>query len=36
LLLFGPGIYFQTGQVFFVPKWLKGEFVSILRWLHSG
>jgi hypothetical protein len=27
---FGPGMYFQTGQVIFVPKWPKGEFVSIL------
>jgi hypothetical protein len=23
-------MYFQTGQVIFVPEWLKGEFVSIL------
>jgi hypothetical protein len=23
-------MYFQTGQVIFVPKWPKGEFVSIL------
>jgi hypothetical protein len=28
--MFGPGIYFQTGQVIFVPEWPKGEFVSIL------
>jgi len=27
---FGPGMYFQTGQVIFVPEWPKGEFVSIL------
>jgi hypothetical protein len=27
--VFGPGMYFQTGQVIFVPEWLKGEFVSI-------
>jgi hypothetical protein len=27
---FGPRIYFQTGQVIFVPEWPKGEFVSIL------
>jgi len=27
---FGPGIYFQTGQVIFVPEWPNGEFVSIL------
>jgi hypothetical protein len=26
----GPGMYFQTGQVFFfVPEWPTGEFVSI-------
>jgi len=29
-------MYFQTGQVVFVPKWPKGEFVSILYWQHSG
>jgi len=29
---FGPGMYFQTGQVIFVPKWPKGEFVSILAY----
>jgi hypothetical protein len=23
-------MYFQTGQVIFVPEWPKGEFVSIL------
>jgi hypothetical protein len=28
--VFGPGMYFQTGQVIFVPEWPKGEFVSIL------
>jgi hypothetical protein len=33
---FGPRMYFQTGQVFFIPEWLKGEFVSILCWQHSG
>jgi hypothetical protein len=27
---FRPGMYFQTGQVIFVPEWPKGEFVSIL------
>jgi hypothetical protein len=27
---FGPGMYFQTGQVIFVLEWPKGEFVSIL------
>jgi len=27
---FGPGMYFQTSQVIFVPEWPKGEFVSIL------
>jgi hypothetical protein len=34
--VFGPGMYFQTGQMFFVPEWPKGEFVSILCWQHSG
>jgi hypothetical protein len=33
---FGPVMYFQIGQVFFVPEWPKGEFVNILCWLHSG
>jgi hypothetical protein len=33
---FGPGMYFQTSQMFFVPEWSKGKFVSILYWLHSG
>jgi hypothetical protein len=27
---FGPGMYFQTGQVIFVTEWPKEEFVSIL------
>jgi hypothetical protein len=27
---FGPGMYFQTGQVIFVLEWPNGEFVSIL------
>jgi hypothetical protein len=27
--VFGPGMYFQTGQVIFVPEWPKGKFVSI-------
>jgi hypothetical protein len=36
MLVFGPGMYFQTGQVFLVPEWPKGEFVSILYWQHSG
>jgi hypothetical protein len=27
---FGLRMYFQTGQVIFVPEWPKGEFVSIL------
>jgi len=32
--LFGLGMYFQTGQVFFfVPEWLKGEFVRF--WSYS-
>jgi len=30
ILIFGPGMYFQTGQVIFVPEWPNGEFVSIL------
>jgi hypothetical protein len=34
--IFGLGIYFQTGQVFFVPEWPNGEFVSISYWQHSG
>jgi hypothetical protein len=34
IFCFGPGMYFQTGQLFFVPKWSKGEFVSILYWQH--
>jgi hypothetical protein len=33
---FRMGMYFQTDQIFFVPGWPKGEFVSILCWLHSG
>jgi hypothetical protein len=36
LFFFGLGIYFQTGQVFFVSEWPNGEFVSILCWRHSG
>jgi len=36
IFCFGPRMYFQTGQVFFVPEWPKGEFVSILYWQHSG
>jgi len=28
--VFGPRMYFQTGQVIFVPEWPNGEFVSIL------
>jgi hypothetical protein len=30
IFIFGPGMYFQTGQVIFVPEWPKGEFVIIL------
>jgi hypothetical protein len=30
IFISGPGMYFQTGQVIFVPEWPKGEFVSIL------
>jgi hypothetical protein len=29
IFVFGLRMYFQTGQVFFVPEWPKGEFVSI-------
>jgi hypothetical protein len=36
ILCFGQEIYFKIGQVFFVPEWPNGEFVSILCWLHSG
>jgi hypothetical protein len=36
IFCFGLGMYFQTGQVFFVPEWSNGEFVSILYWQHSG
>jgi hypothetical protein len=36
IFCFGSGMYFQTGQVFFVPEWPKEEFVSILCWQHSG
>jgi len=36
LYCFGSGMYFQTGQVFFVSEWPKREFVSILCWQHSG
>jgi hypothetical protein len=28
--IFGPGMYFQTGQVIFLPEWPKWEFVCIL------
>jgi len=31
---FGPGMYFQAGQVIFIPEWPKGEFVSILALFH--
>jgi hypothetical protein len=35
--MFGPGMYFQTGQVTFVSEWPKGEFVNILAsfWTKS-
>jgi hypothetical protein len=33
---FGSGMYFQTGQVFFVLEWPNGEFVSVLYRQHSG
>jgi len=29
IFILGPGMYFQTGQVIFVPEWPKGEFVSL-------
>jgi hypothetical protein len=29
IFIFGPGMYFQTGQVIFVPEWPKGEFVRL-------
>jgi hypothetical protein len=29
-------MYFQTGQVFFVPEWPKGEFVSIIGLILFG
>jgi hypothetical protein len=29
IFIFEPGMYFQTGQVIFVPEWPKGEFVSL-------
>jgi predicted RNA-binding protein with TRAM domain len=37
IFIFGQGMYFQTGQVIFVPEWPKGEFVSILAsfWTKS-
>jgi len=35
-LIFGLGMYFQTGQMMFVPEWPKGEFVNILYWKHSS
>jgi hypothetical protein len=36
IFCFGSGMFFQTGQVFFVQEWPKEEFVSILCWQHSG
>jgi hypothetical protein len=30
---FGPGMYFKTGQVIFVPEWPKGEL--LVFWPHS-
>jgi len=29
IFTFGPGMYFQTGQVIFVSEWPKGEFVRL-------
>jgi hypothetical protein len=29
IFIFGPGMYFQTRQVIFVPEWPKGEFVRL-------
>jgi hypothetical protein len=34
--IFGPGMYFQTGQVFLIPEWANEEFVSILYGQHFG
>jgi hypothetical protein len=34
--IFGPGMYFQAGQMIFVHEWPKWEFVSILYWQHFG
>jgi hypothetical protein len=34
IFCFGPRMYFQTGQVFFVPEWPKGESISILYSQH--
>jgi hypothetical protein len=31
IFIFGPEMYFQTGQVIFVLEWPKG-----CNWLHSG
>jgi hypothetical protein len=36
MLVFGPGMYFQTSQVIFVPKWPNGEFVSIIGLILFG
>jgi len=34
--LFWTGNVFSNwSSVFFMPEWPKGEFVSILCWLHS-
>jgi hypothetical protein len=37
IFIFRLGMYFQTGQVIFVPEWPKGEFVRILAsfWTKS-
>jgi hypothetical protein len=34
--IFWTGIVFPNRSSVFVPEWPKGEFVSILYWLHSG
>jgi hypothetical protein len=30
IFIFRPGMYFQIGQLIFVPEWPNGEFVIIL------
>jgi hypothetical protein len=35
MLVFGPGIYFQTGQVFLFHNGQMGSLL-VFYWLHSG